>query len=234
MRSELLRGQEQLHQHSVQRVSIVVAALNEGRNIQKIIDSIEAQKRPEGLEIALIVSDNGSYDEETLAEYTRLLQTEQPIELAIIQGSRRGRLGSVREYGVRAAIDLFRQKHPESKSSSHIIIGGFDADTPLDPKYDIFNGLVERFNAKPEAKIAYGPIPLSTTKHGTVEWTSKLVRPVYNNSFLQKQFRRNKRTGLISEFIHDPKQLFQGGGEIFTQEAYEKLRDHFGSAYNLD
>ncbi|GEM_PF-5447598 len=219
---------EHIIRRPITRISVVVAALNEGGNIQRLIDNLTLKGPPSGVEMVLVISDNGSDDEETFAEYDRIFSAS-PIPVVIVQGSKRGHLGAAREYGVKAAVDVFNNDHPNA-GASHIIVS-LDADSRIDHRYDFFGALVSRFEEDPDAVAAYGPLPFATAKNGTMDWTSPFIRPVFR-LFLRRHFARNARSGMIKEFVHEPRELFHGGIEIFTQEAYDRMVERFGSAFD--
>jgi len=202
------------------RVTFVIPALNEANNLYGLRETLGKQIVPPGIELEVVISDNGSH-QETLDQERALEIGGKHVE--VVTGSIKGSVGSARKFGVNRAIQRYHQENPGASSSEHILVC-FDADTRI-LNNDYITTIKEIFS-NPNIMVAFGQVGYFTSAGSLIKGNlNTSIQMFYDRLFIRLIFRLNRRS--IKDFIYSSFDVIRTYSLVLRESAYRRFTSGF-------
>lgn len=205
---EKSQNPEKLNKSIIRQITFVIPAYNESENLKSLTHNLNSLSIPEGVNLRIILSDNGSTDKtREAAESSHVAGEPLVVETRSIPKS----IGSARRKGIERAIDTFHNEGISAKASEHILVN-FDADTLV--SYIEFLKAIQEIFSDPKIMVAYGPIDW-ISKEGKIDRKYRMAQDLLSKLRLKRLFNAQGR--LVSHYINEPRTIFAGACTVIRE-----------------
>ena len=202
----------------IRHISVIVPAFNEITKLPNLVASLAGQQVPDGVNMHLVISDNGSTD--GTQAYGQRVGT-------IVEGSKPKSIGSARRFGVMKALQT-----ADVADENHLFIFT-DADTRLGPDY--IASVYRAFNRNPQLMVSTGPAEYEARSGGILPKSLRAPARFGRKLMLARLFKTNNRKA--KDFIKPPYEFFPGYNMAVRASAYNMtpgFSDEIPSGVDLD